>query len=173
RLWNEVWIHGADQPRIEIRLAQLTRRLIDRMSSDVLNESARRIEAAKIGTLDDVYAAKSVLVGFSAEFSALRDELRAFLYDSYYKSYRVLRGTVKGQMIIHRLFTHFAGQFDASTHGWMLLPPDVRGDYRQAQDSGADSLGREPSRIIADYIAGMTDREAYSLYVKLFEVGHG
>jgi dGTPase len=160
------------QLRIEVRLAQLTRNLIDRMSSDVLAETARRIEAGGIATLDDVYGAQSVLVGFSAEFLALRDELRAFLYDSYYKSYRVLRGTVKGQMIIRRLFEHFAGTFDEGTYGWMLLPPDVRGDYRTAQSDGADALGRGPQRIIADYIAGMTDREAYSLYVKLFEVGH-
>ena len=171
RLWDEVW-NSSSPHRIEVRLAQLTRGLIDRMSSDVLAETARRIEAGSIRALDDVYSARSVLVGFSAEFMALRDELRAFLYDSYYKSYRVLRGTVKGQMIIRRLFEHFAGDFDNSTSGWMLLPPDIRADYREAQSAGADSLGRGPTRIVADYIAGMTDREAYSLYVKLFEVGH-
>jgi dGTPase len=191
RLWDEVWNSGgadtlvcqprerpqtgvsAPQTRIEVRLAQLTRNLIDRMCSDVLAETARRIEAAQIRSLGDVYSARSVLVGFSAEFMQLRDELRAFLYGSYYKSYRVLRGTVKGQMIIRRLFEHFAGDFDSSTSGWMLLPPEVRADYRTAQSDGADALGRPPTRIVADYIAGMTDREAYSLYVKLFEVGHG
>jgi hypothetical protein len=36
----------------------------------------------------------------------------------------------------------------------------------------ADCLGREPQRMVAFFMGDMTDREAYSLYVKLFEVGH-
>ena len=35
---------------------------------------------------------------------------------------------------------------------------------------GRDRLAREPLRILADFIAGMTDREAYGLYRELFEV---
>ena len=45
-------------------------------------------------------------------------------------------------------------------------------NFRTAKKQGQDRLGREPLRIIADFIAGMTDREAYNLYVRLFEVGH-
>ena len=52
-----------------------------------------------------------------------------------------------------------------------LLPETELADYRRAEKEGRDRLEREPLRIIVDYIAGMTDREAYSLYMKLFEVG--
>lgn len=171
-LWHEVY-DGLDQYPETVQLAQLTRRLIDLQVSDALAETARRMSFAGIQSLDDVYRAGTVLVGFSEAFMQRRNALRTFLFDNFYKSYRVLRGTVKGQMIIQRLFEHFTTELDRRTPGWMLLPPEVRADYAEAEMKGEDSIGREPTRIVADFIAGMTDREAYSLYVRLFEVGHG
>jgi dGTPase len=172
-LWDEVTEGLAGQPP-NVRLAQITRRLINVLAADVLAETARRIETAGVASLDDVYGAQAVLAGFSATMQARKGELRTFLFERFYKSYRVLRGTVKGQMIIRRLFEHFTTpRFDPHTEGWRLLPDDVRSYYHEASLKGADGLGREPRRIIADFIAGMTDREAYALYVKLFEVGHG
>jgi len=169
-LWDEVDEGLASQPQ-PIRLAQLTRRLIDALARDVLAETARRLEQARVASLEDVYGAQAVLVGFSVDMARRKGELRNFLFDRFYKSHRVLRGTVKGQMIIKRLFAHFTDEFDRHTAGWMLLPLDVRDNYREASLKGHDALGRDPLRIVADFIAGMTDREAYSLYVKLFEVG--
>ncbi len=170
-LWHEVY-DGLDQYPETVQLAQLTRRLIDLQVSDALAETARRMSAAGIQSLEDVYRAGTVLVGFSEQFMQRRNALRTFLFDNFYKSYRVLRGTVKGQMIIQRLFEHFTTELDRRTPGWMLLPPEVRADYMDAELKGQDAIGREPTRIVADFIAGMTDREAYSLYVRLFEVGH-
>jgi dGTPase len=169
-LWNEVeeGLAGQAQP---VRMAQVTRRLIDILARDVLAETARRLEQAGVAALDDVYGAQTVLVGFSPEMEARKGGLRAFLFDRFYKSHRVLRGTVKGQMIIERLFEHFNRKFDDHTAGWQLLPPDVQVHYKEAKLKQVDGLGREAKRIVADFIAGMTDREAYSLYVKLFEVG--
>jgi dGTPase len=169
-LWDEVADGLAGLP-LPVRMAQLTRRLINALSSDVLSETARRLARAGVATGDDIYRAQTVLVGFSADMERRKRELRNFLFDHFYKSHRVLRGTVKGQMIIKRLFEHFTARFDPHTEGWQLLPDDVRANYREASLKGQDSLHREPSRIVADFIAGMTDREAYSLYVKLFEVG--
>jgi dGTPase len=169
-LWDEVE-EGLAGHVLPVRMAQLTRRLIDVLARDVLAETARRIAAAGVASLDDVYRAQTVLVGFSQDMARRKGELRNFLFERFYKSHRVLRGTVKGQMIIKRLFHHFTEEFDRNTYGWMLLPPDVRANYRDAELKGRDALDRDPLRIIADFIAGMTDREAYSLYVKLFEVG--
>jgi len=155
-----------------VRLPQATRRLINRMVSDVLAETARRLEHHGIASIDDVYTAQAVLVDFSDGFKPRNDELGAFLMERFYRDYRVLRGTMKGQMIIERLFHHFTAHLKRRPVV-NLLPPVEAAHYDQAAREGHDRLGREPLRVIADFIAGMTDREAYNLYVKLFEVGHG
>jgi dGTPase len=148
-LWGRVWDdvgNGAGVAALpsQVALAQLTRRLISVMIEDALNETARRLAAAGIESLDGVLAATTGLVDFSAEFAPMNSALGGFLHERFYMDYRVRRGNIKGQMVIERLFEHF-------TRHPGLLPPDVH--------------------VVADYIAGMTDREAYSLYGRLFEVG--
>lgn len=171
-LWDEVWAEMGqiDDPRV--RLPQLTRRLINRMVTDVLEETARRLKEHGVLSLADVYRAQAVLVDFSGGLGPLNEALGAFLMQRFYMDYRVRRGTTKGQMIVARLFTHLS-EHARQRPPVMLLPPAEAADYAEAQLKGADRLGREPLRIIADYIAGMTDREAYALYVRLFEVGAG
>lgn len=165
-LWDEVWHEMGTIEDDRIRLPQATRRLINRMVSDVLDETAARLEKHGIASMDDVFAAQAVLVDFSDGFKPQNEAMGAFLMDGFYSDYRVRRGTTKGQMIIASLFQHFRDHPE-------LLPPVERIDYEAAQKKNHDRLGREPLRVIADFIAGMTDREAYNLYVKLFEVGHG
>lgn len=162
-LWDGVWAEMGRIDDARVRLPQVTRRLINRMVRDVHHETARRLEANNIRTLSDVQQAQAVLVDFSTEFAPQNEALGTFLFERFYKDYRVLRGTVKGQMIIARLFTHFVEHPD-------LLPPMWHDDYHSAKLRGQDRLGREPLRILADFIAGMTDREAYGLHKELFEV---
>jgi len=164
-LWDEVWEDIGLIEDERVRLPQVTRQLINRMVADVLHETERRLLQHKIKTLEDVYSSQAVLIDFSAEFSPRNEQLGGFLMERFYSDYRVRRGTVKGQGIIERLFNHFKAHPE-------LLPPVENADYHAARQQGTDRLAREPLRIIADYIAGMTDREAYNLYVKLFEVGH-
>ena len=166
RIWKQVWDEMGEIDDERVRLPQVTRRLINLMVGDVLAETRRRMESAKIRTTEDVAQAQQVLVDFSADFAPLNDELGEFLMRRFYLDYRVRRGTVKGQMIIERLFTHLRDNPQ-------LLPPLQYGDYTTAVAKGEDRLHREPLRVIVDYIAGMTDREAYKLFVQLFEVGHG
>ncbi len=169
-LWDEVWGELGEISDERVRLPQVTRRLINMMVGDVLQETARRLKAHGITGVEDVYGARAVLVDFSDHLKPRNDQLGEFLYERFYYDYRVRRGTAKGQMIIERLFNHLAHH---ARHDVNLLPPVEAADYAQAQQQGADRLGREPLRVIVDYIAGMTDREAYNLYVRLFEVGHG
>ena len=171
-LWDEVWREMGSISDARVRLPQVTRRLINRMVSDVLAETARRLTQHAIAALEDVYGAQAVLVDFSDAMKPLNDALGDFLMARFYQDFRVLRGTAKGQMIIHRLFNALQR---ARQHAppMMLLPPIEAADYREAQRNGRDRLGREALRVIADFLAGLTDREAYSLYVRLFEVGHG
>ena len=166
RIWEQVWDEMGEIEDSRVRLPQVTRRLINLMVGDVLAETAQRMESAGIASVEDVANAQLDLVGFSAGFAPLNDELGDFLMERFYQDHRVRRGTVKGQMIIERLFNHLRDNPG-------LLPPLQYADYSTAVAKGEDRLHREPLRVVVDYIAGMTDREAYKLFVQLFEVGHG
>lgn len=132
---------------------ETVRRMIDTQVTDLLAETARRLSAHAVRTLADVEAAPP-LVGFAAEMAAENRALKGFLRENLYRHYLVVRMTSKARRIIHDLF----GAFSSDPR---LLPFEyqVRGE----------SEGM--SRVIADYIAGMTDRYAMKEHCRLFAVG--
>ena len=90
---------------------------------------------------------------FSPERETKRAELKAFLMENLYRHYRVMRMAVKAQKIMTDLF-----------HAYMdepsQLPPHIAARWRD---------GESRARVIADYIAGMTDRFALDEHRKLFD----
>jgi hypothetical protein len=70
-------------------------------------------------------------------------ELKTFLFDHMYRHHRVYRMQVKAEKILAELF-------EAYTQHPAMLPEEI-----QAKASGGNFY-----RVIADYIAGMTDRFA-------------
>jgi dGTPase len=129
------------------------RRMIDAQVTDMLAETAARIEAHGVAVLDDVERAP-VLVGFSPKMEEENRALKTFLREHLYRHYQVARMTSKARRIIRELFEAFLS--DAR-----LLPPQ----YQQCGES--EGL----PRAIADYIAGMTDRYAMKEHRRLFAVG--
>jgi dGTPase len=81
-------------------------------------------------------------------------ELKAFLHDRLYTHHRVTRMTQKADRIMTALF-------EVYMHEPRQLPPQV---LARTHD-GAETV----PRVIADYIAGMTDRFALEEYKKLFD----
>ena len=80
--------------------------------------------------------------------------IKSFLYDRLYTHYRVTRMTQKADRIM-------SGLFEVYMQEPKQLPPHVT---RRAQEEG-ESI----PRVIADYIAGMTDRFALEEFKKLFD----
>jgi len=132
---------------------ETVRRIIDAQVTDLLAETAKRIVACEIGTLESVERAP-LLVGFSADMARENHELKSFLRAELYRHYEVVRMTTKARRIIAELFAAFEG--DAR-----LLPPKYQ---ESAERQGLP-------RAIADYIAGMTDRYAMKEHRRLFAVG--
>jgi dGTPase len=93
-------------------------------------------------------------VEFTPEMTERNRELKAFLYDRLYTHYRVTRMTQKADRIMSALF-------DVYMHEPKQLPPHVT----RPRGGGGESI----PRVIADYIAGMTDRFALQEYKKLFD----
>ncbi|HET6969541.1 MAG TPA: deoxyguanosinetriphosphate triphosphohydrolase [Phenylobacterium sp.] len=133
---------------------QAVRRLIDRMASDLVETLLARIRDEHVDDLAAVRAVKPRLVEFSPEMTTQQRELKAFLYDRLYTHHRVTRMTQKADRIMSALF-------EVYMHEPRQLPPHVQ--RRVAEE------GETVARVVADYIAGMTDRFALEEYKKLFD----
>ncbi|MDD5250396.1 MAG: deoxyguanosinetriphosphate triphosphohydrolase [Rhodocyclaceae bacterium] len=127
---------------------ETVRRMIDAQVTDLLAESARRIAAAGVATLDDVRRAPA-LIAFTAPMHDENRALKRFLRGALYSHERVLRETDKGRRVIEDLFRAFSADPG-------LLP---------LQSQAASARG---PRAVADHIAGMTDRYAISEHRRLF-----
>ena len=88
-------------------------------------------------------------------------ELKQFLRQRLYAHYRVRRMTLKAGRIVEALFNAFMQDV-------RLLPPQYQDKIRE-QGGGGDAAVQ--ARIIADYIAGMTDRYAIREHQRLFDPG--
>ena len=88
----------------------------------------------------------------------MRDNDRAlkdFLFARMYRHYRVNRMTSKVGRVVRELFEHY------------LAEPKCLPDEWRDQAEGAEQAA--VARLVADYIAGMTDRYALAEHQKLFD----
>ena len=156
RIWRET--HGDVRNRYpsaneRIWRYQSIRRIIDLLVTDLMTTLEERLRTERIGGLEDVRAFHRPLAGFSADVDAQRLELKAFLMDNLYRHYRVMRMAEKAKRVMTDLFEAYMSEP-------LQLPPHVLERQR----------GGEPlARVVADYIAGMTDRYALQEHGKLFD----
>lgn len=155
--WKEVSKGAPAQPR-KVRTAQIARRAIGFMVTDLIETTAKRLGRFRVRTLKDVRRVKENLVQWSPRVQAMQDELARFLEEEFYESPPVRRACGKGQMIVEGLFA-------AYVRDPKVLPRDVQ----EAREDAA-RRGAEPMRVVADHIAGMTDRFAIDEYRNLYDV---
>jgi dGTPase len=139
-----------DKASESVRRSQLIVGLINRLVTDLVEETARRLDAAGVTSLERVRASESPLVGFSPALARGALELKRFLYLHLYQHREVLRMTRKAEKILGDLFRIY--REDPAQ-----LPPHVVARF--AADGEA--------RAVADYVAGMTDRFALQEHRKL------
>ena len=134
------------------------RAMINHQATDLLETSRAAIEAARPQSVDEVRGRNAPLIRFSAPMSGQHRELKGLLRQRLYRHYRVHRMSMKAQRIVKGLFGVF---FDDPRS----LPHDVQ---RRIEEQGGS--GPERARVVADYVAGMTDRFAIAEYRRLFAV---
>jgi dGTPase len=140
---------------------ETVRRMINDVVTDLIDETRRRLEAAKPGSIDAVRRHDGPLVGFSAAKADEHHELKRFLRSRVYEHYRVLRMKAKAERTLTQLF-------DAFMADPRLLPDE----YRASAERLAGAQGQAGrARAIADYLAGMTDRYAVVEHRRLFDPG--
>jgi len=129
---------------------ETVRRMINTLVTDLIAQTEHNIQLHTPRNVNDVRIAPPI-VAFGIEMQELNRELKAFLRTHLYRHYRVMRMSAKSQRIIGDLFKAF-------TEDPRLLPPQ----FMPQETNGY--------RLVADYIAGMTDRYAIREHRRLFAV---
>lgn len=142
---------GLEQRRL---IGELLRRLIDRMVTDLITETRRRIAAAGIAHADDARALGAPTVAFSAEMDQDRHAIKAYLFGALYRHVRVNRMTSKARRVVRDLVALFLAEPECLPDGWR----------ERAEGPGNAAT----ACVVVDYVAGMTDRHARDEYEKLF-----
>ncbi len=138
-----------ERPRV---FHELTRRVITRFVEDAIDVSKQRLAAAAPQTAEEARRAAAPLVGFSDPASQALAELKRFLFKNMYRHPRVVGVWEEARAAISFLFPALYAEPS-------LMPPEWARLAAQGQDLRA--------RIVADYVAGMTDRYALNEYRRL------
>lgn len=152
-LWDETMrASPSDRPFSDMKRHKVIRHLVNLLVSDVIAETDHQIAQRQIATLGDVRKQEGKIASYSPSVLEKNRELKAFLYDNFYRHPRVVRMSYKAHNILTNLFNAYR------------LEPRImpRATQRKAQGAPAE-------RVICDYIAGMTDRFAMQEYAKLFD----
>ena len=133
---------------------ETVRRLINTLVTDVLVQSEANLTSAAPAGIDAVRAHQRPLIAFSAAMRREATALKRFLYKNLYRHPRVYRNTRQAHVVIAGLFPAF-----------MAKPKRMPAEHYAAARKARDPAAR--ARVVADYIAGMTDRYAVQQHDKL------
>lgn len=136
------------------------RRMIGEQVVDLVETSRAHIENSQVKHIDDVRSYNDTLIRFSDDMFSQSRLMKKFLRENLYFHHKVYRMTRKAHRIIESLFEAFINDV-------RLLPPEHQSYAKAARLSGGET---EYARVVADYIAGMTDRFAIKEYGRLFEM---
>lgn len=143
---------GIEQGRL---IHEVIRRLIDVMVNDLLQATRLRLEQACPGNAGEIRALSGPVVAFSEEMRQDVEVLRGFLFQRMYRHYQVNRITSKARRVLKQLFDVYLEEPNCLPHDWQSKLDMSAGEGQRA-------------RIVADYVAGMTDRYALESHETLF-----
>jgi dGTPase len=133
------------------QLYETIRRMVDFLVSDLIVQSERNIGDARVESIDAVRTHARPLISLSDEVLEQHQELKRFLRAKLYNHPRVREVMDEASATLKTLFEAYMK--DSSR-----LPPEHKSLADRADADGGRSAR---ARVVADYVAGMTDRFAY------------
>tara|TARA_Y100000590_G_scaffold259414_1_gene291315 strand:+ start:472 stop:1617 length:1146 start_codon:yes stop_codon:yes gene_type:complete len=134
--------------RKEIIISQIVRDLINLMVLDVIKTTKENLKKSNPQSLKDIYNQNDLIVDFSDKMKIIDKQLKDFLKLNMYNSNSVIINTNKGKKIISELFKSI------SKNPKKYINKDFfKYDTKE--------------RVVADFIAGMTDRYAINLHKRI------
>ncbi|MBD3381996.1 MAG: deoxyguanosinetriphosphate triphosphohydrolase [candidate division Zixibacteria bacterium] len=134
------------------RQYHVIRLMINMEVTDLIMTTVENLKKYEIKTLDDVRRHDTKLLSFSENLERENSVLKKFLFERMYRHWRLIRMTDKARRILNALY-------EAYYDNPRQLPPK----YAHRAEDGSKA------QVIADYMAGMTDRFAMIEYKKLFD----
>jgi dGTPase len=144
---------GLDRMR---RRHEALRRVFGRMVEDVIAVARIRLEASNPQSVHEIRAMEATVIRFSKPLYQELKAIRSFLFTRMYRAPSVMAERARVTRVVRDLFPLFMAQPD-------LLPEEWRDDVARADTQTL------LARIVADYVAGMTDRFAIQEHARLFD----
>ncbi len=130
---------------------ETVRRGVRAMVADAVAETRRRLDKVRPETADDVRMAGQALVAFSDSMAETDQALKIFMRDRLFRHPRIKAESGRAGIVVADLFGALSARPETLPPGWQ----------RRADGT------RRTARIVADYIAGMTDRFAESEHARV------
>jgi dGTPase len=150
--WDKVKRRLPDVPE-ERLVRELVREQIGVMVNDLIAQTRANIAETAVNSVEAVRAQGRALAVFSSEMEEQERTLKRFMYANLYHHPQQLAASDRAQKIVGELFAAYEADPALMGPGW---------------DAKCDTQEPERGRIIADYIAGMTDRFAERAHDEIY-----
>ncbi|KJV81553.1 dGTPase family protein [Rickettsia hoogstraalii str. RCCE3] len=132
---------------------EVVRKLMHELITDLLWQTKENLNKEKITNIDEIRNLNYQIVDFTEKTNDRIKETKKFLHERVYKSNKITAISLKCTKIVQGLFKVYMDDINLLPVNWKMLI-DSNETYSKA-------------RVIADYIAGMTDRFAIQEYNQL------
>ena len=143
---------GLDKQRA---IYEVNRRIIAAMIEDAVRESRGRLLGLAESSVAGVRAASMPVIAHSPERGAEAQGLKAFLFANVYRHPRVMAVMADAEGVVRDLFERY-----------MDDPGALPGSWRKAAEADGPA---SRAGVVADFVAGMTDRYALGEHRRLFD----
>jgi dGTPase len=152
----------ARYPEVPARrqLYETIRRMVDYLVSDLIMHASHNIEQAKVDSIDAVRLHPRPLISLSDPVLEEHQELKRFLRARLYNHPKVREVMDEARTTLRMLF-------EAYLNDPARLPPEHQMLVARADAEGGRAAR---ARVVADYVAGMTDRFAYVEREKILRI---
>jgi dGTPase len=155
--YEQYQIVQAEHPDLEDRrlIYEIIRRMINYVVSDLIDQTTLRLNELRPSSINDIRAQRLPIVGFSNEVHEKHMNLKLLLNKNLYHHQKVLSMMEEAKSMIEVLFDRY-----------MSNPEKMPSEFA-ARARIHDKHQTRKARVVADYIAGMTDRFAIAEHERL------
>lgn len=136
------------------RIYEVVRRLITQLVRDVVGEARARLAALAPETAEDIRGHARDVVAFSSAMTAELAILRRFLFERLYRHPAVERDMGRAKAVVRDLMARYMAEPESLPRAWA--------------EEALNLEERRRARLVADFVAGMTDRFALAEHKRLF-----